>query len=114
MRRLINRDRLFVNQWYIGSGNRVSVFTRRSKRPFDEIRELYLMEIESTTRSPHHKADISPEQRRKIRERVKKQIRKQNIRDLIKTIIALLISIGVFTGLFYLAVYLIDYFMFSE
>ena len=47
MKRFLNEGKLFANQWYLGSGSKISVFTRRAKTPFEEIRELLLMEIES-------------------------------------------------------------------
>ncbi|MBN2747757.1 MAG: hypothetical protein JXR34_13605 [Bacteroidales bacterium] len=41
MQRQSKRARLIVNSWYIGAGNRASVFTRKSSQPFEKMKEIY-------------------------------------------------------------------------
>lgn len=108
MKRQLNRDRLFISQWYYGGGNRISVFTRRPKKPFEEIKNLYLREVDSLNDLESNKNGISVEQRRKIKERIIRQIRKEEIKSLKKLGLILLISIGILIGLIYFVKYLIE------
>ncbi len=41
MLRQTKRNRLMVNSWYIGAGNRLSVFTRKSSQPFEKMKEIF-------------------------------------------------------------------------
>ncbi|MFK5856421.1 MAG: hypothetical protein QM503_09845 [Bacteroidota bacterium] len=109
MKRLFSRDRLFISQWYIGSGNRISTFSQKPKRPFEEIKELYLMETETIAGPMHHTTNLSAQQRQKIKARVKEIIRKQNIEAWRNSILSLLISIVLFIGVIFIGSYLIEY-----
>lgn len=107
MQRQLNRDRLFISQWYFGGGNRISVFTRRPKKPFEEIKSLYLRETKYLKDLESNTSEISIEQRTIIKERIRNQIRKEEIQSIKKSALILLLSIGILIGMIYFIKYLI-------
>jgi len=76
---------------YIGSGNRMSVFTRRSRPAFSKIKQIYgdhmeALKVEHHELRPHH-PDVG-----KLRKKVLTDIKKENIRFIRKQIMAFLLS----------------------
>ena len=111
MRRLSERTRLYISSWYIGSGNKVSTFTRRSNRPFEKIKEIYGEEFERfKAKKPEQNITyktLSKEEKKEIRKRVKKEIKKGQI----KQILAVFIAISITISLILIARYIIHLFL---
>jgi hypothetical protein len=95
MKRDTNRNKLFINHWYIGSGNKPSVFTRRANRPFEEIRELYLLEIESSSKTGKRIIRKDLKSGKDIKSKIKKRIIKQDFMYYVKSILSFLFAIGI-------------------
>lgn len=107
MKRQLNRNNLFISQWYYGGGNRISVFTRRPKIPFEDIKSIYLRKAGSLKDSETNTSGISSEQSKRIKEQIKQEIRKEEINSLKKRGLILILSIGILIGLYYFTIYLI-------
>ena len=58
---------------YIGAGNRTSVFTRKSRRPFQDLHEVYLKEAKNLKESRDEAiyAKLTDHEKQIIRKRIK-------------------------------------------
>ncbi|NOX48012.1 MAG: hypothetical protein GXO89_13645, partial [Chlorobi bacterium] len=96
-----------ISQWYFGGGNRISVFSRKPKKPFEEIKSIYLSKAKALKVSGTHTTGISREQSKRIKEQIRKEIRIEEINSLKKRGFILILSIAILLGLYYLTIYLI-------
>ena len=79
---------------YIGAGNRVSVFTRRSKPPFSKLKQIYGDHLEALGNEHLISKDhpkVSPELKERIRESFKKEYRKYIQNQILSIAISVLI-----------------------
>lgn len=92
--------RMNPSSGYIGSGNKTSVFTRRSKSPFSKVKEIYGDELERL-KSEKQKSNLSfkkltEKEKLEIKERVKGQVKKERKRELITLLVTFLIALVIF------------------
>jgi hypothetical protein len=98
MRRQTKRTRLYIGSWYIGSGNKISVFTRRSIQPFKKIKEVYGEELQRLRAVKSDKQltfrTLSVTEREEIRTRVRKELKKEQMKKVFAGIITVIITVG--------------------
>ena len=94
------RPRMSPGVGYIGSGNRTSVFTRRSKLPYEKIKEIYGEELERLNSKKIERnfsfKKLTEKEKLEIRERVRGQVIKEQRKELIIGIITFLIALVIF------------------
>ncbi len=95
-----NKRRLSPGVGYIGSGNKSSVFTRKSKVAFEEIKYIYGEELERfnsiSKKTKLSFIELSEDEKVEIRNRIKLKIQKEQNIDRLKSVIAFLFTIGLF------------------
>jgi len=100
------RPRMNPGVGYIGSGNKTSVFTRRSKLPFAKIKKVYGEELERLKQDQIQQnfsfKKLTEKERLEIKERVKDQIIKERRKELIIWIITFLLAFCFFAFVRYL------------
>ena len=94
------RRRMSPGLGYIGSGNKTSVFTRKSKLPFEKVKEIYGEELERLN-SEKNKQNLSfkkltEKEKLEIRERIRGKVIKERRKELIIGIIVFLMALGIF------------------
>ena len=106
MRRQTDRSSFNISSWYIGSGNKVSVFTRRPHKPFAKIKEIYGDELErlkNDKQNPHLTfKTLSKEEKQEIRTRLKRQLNKERKKKIIDSMISILITASIIVAIYYI------------
>lgn len=94
------RPRMNPGVGYIGSGNKTSVFTRRSKLPFAKIKQIYGEELErfkpEKTKHNFSFKKLTEKERLEIRKRVRVMVIKQRRKEVIIWIIIFLLALCFF------------------
>ncbi len=94
------RPRMSPSIGYIGSGNKTSVFTRRSRIPFKKVKEIYGEELERLNfkkiKPNLFFKKLTEKEKLEIKERVKSQVIKERHKELIIWIIIFLIALIIF------------------
>ena len=102
MRHLSERARSFINSYYIGSGNKVSVFSKRANPPFEKLKQIYGEELERIGKTQSNlnrrNTSLTAEQKASLRRRLKRENQLQIAKQILSLSIALLITVGLFYG----------------
>ncbi len=102
MRHRSERARSFINSYYIGSGNKVSVLSKRAIPPFEKLREIYGEELErvrkTRAKSENRVISLTPMQKASLRRRLKKENQLHTIKQILSLLIAIVITLGLYYG----------------
>lgn len=77
---------------YIGSGNRVAVFTRRSRPAFSKLKQVYGDHMENM-KVQHHELRKDQPVAEEVRKKVRQDLKKEYVKTIWKQIPALIISL---------------------
>ncbi len=118
MRHLSERAKSFISSYYIGSGNKVSVFSKRINPPFEKVKEIYGEELERVNKSVFHesaqKVSLSLKQKAAFRKRLRRENQIHFIKQISSLIIATIITVGIFYGFMALLNILEDIFKYEQ
>lgn len=96
MQRQTKRTRLQVSSWYIGAGNKPSVFTRRPRKPFEKIREKYERQIKKV---PSGKkgyksslSELSKAEKDALKKSVKSELKKEILKKIFIGILTIILT----------------------
>ena len=76
---------------YMGFGMRKEVYTRKPRKPFVKLKQLYLCELGQSSNNPNNKLEFTKAQIEAAKSRIRKKIKKERQKKIFVSILVLLI-----------------------
>ncbi|MEX2380179.1 MAG: hypothetical protein WD530_05515 [Vicingaceae bacterium] len=97
--------RISPSSAYIGAGNKTSIFSRKARKPFEDISDIYKQAIKKDSDQDYRESFRKLTEEEKIA--IKQKIRKQNIKTNQKLFFAIILTVLFSVALLYLLIFLI-------
>jgi hypothetical protein len=90
--------------WYIGSGNKVSVFTSRPNHPFEKLRAVYGDQLNRLNRNGEKVTyrSLTEAEKNEIRTRVREALKRERLKKGLVLVFSIIVTIGLLFGFVYL------------
>ena len=76
---------------YMGFGMRKEVYTRKPRKPFVKLKQLYLCELDQSSNNSNKKLEFAKAQIEAAKSRIRKKIKKEKQKNIFVSILVLLI-----------------------